>query len=137
MTESAGARMTTTTMRACFEGDADPNDWVGMLLSGGPWFAPDPDTPACGSVRYVPPAETTDGVERMFVCDLPVDHTAWKHRQVTDPVDGHTIEWAPRGSAAAPRTSGGRHRSTSVQAREVRPIAISTSRAAPQSPSDR
>ncbi|MEI4420377.1 hypothetical protein V9056_10750, partial [Streptococcus agalactiae] len=67
--------MKTTTMRACFGKDMATETMLDHLFRGE-WFIPDPDTPACGSMLYVPPAATNDGIERMFCCDRPADHPA-------------------------------------------------------------
>lgn len=87
--------MKTTTMRPAFGGDLPPEETIGHLLRGD-WFLPDPDTPACGAVLYVPPAATNDGTERMFCCDRPADHQLQgepRHRQVIDLEEGKTSEW--------------------------------------------
>lgn len=86
------ATLPTTTMISCFEGNPS-GDTVLTHVMRGEWFLPDPKTPACGLVRYVRPDETNDGVERMFVCDLPAGHAEQRHRQVTDAAEGETITW--------------------------------------------
>lgn len=87
------ATLPTTTMVGCFEGNP-PGETVLARVLRGEWFLPDPSTPACGLVRYVRPDETNDGVERMFVCDLPAGHAEERHRQVTDAAEGKTLTWA-------------------------------------------
>lgn len=87
-------RLPTTTMVACFEGKPSVDEEVLAHLLRGEWFLPDPTIPACGIVRYVRPEETNDGMERMFVCDLPDGHPSEvRHRQVTDVAAGKAITW--------------------------------------------
>lgn len=87
-------RLPTTTMVACFEGKPFLDDEALTHLLHGQWFLPDPSTPACGIVRYVRPEETNDGMERMFVCDLPAGHPEDQHRQVTNVTEGKAILWS-------------------------------------------
>lgn len=88
-------RLPTTTMVACFEGNRSLDEQALTHLLRGEWFLPDPSIPACGIVRYIRPEETNDGVERMFVCDLPANHHEDRHRQVTDVGEGKAITWTP------------------------------------------
>ncbi|WP_280407487.1 hypothetical protein [Nocardia brasiliensis] len=91
-------KMTTTTMVFRFENTDDPEAntaAINALFRGQGWYVADPDTPACGSVIYVGADKTTDGIERMFCCDLPADHPPTRrHRQVTDADEGQVIEWS-------------------------------------------
>lgn len=86
-------RLPATTMVGCFEGNPSGQVVLEHVLRGE-WFVADPDTPACGLVRYVRPEETNDGMERVFVCDLPEGHAEERHRQVTDVAEGETITWS-------------------------------------------
>lgn len=69
----------------------------GMVLDRlpPPWYVP-VEAPACGHVLHVAAEDTTDGVERRFVCDLPAGHEDRQHRQVTDNEEGHTLTWTLR-----------------------------------------
>ena len=89
-------RLPTTTMISVVD-HAQGTDIVDHILRGE-WFIQDLETPACGTVLYVPADQTNDGVERMFVCDLPASHPD-RHRQVTDMAEGTTLTW---GSDATP-----------------------------------
>lgn len=80
-------------MRPCFGPDVPGLDVIEHVMRGE-WFVPDPETPACGVVLYVPADRTTDHTERMFVCDKPEGHpAAEQHRQVTDAAEGQALEW--------------------------------------------
>ena len=89
------ARLPTTTMQPCWtDGDEKASvEDVFARVTSGHWFVPDPSTPGCGVVLYVPADRTTDRTERMFVCDRPADHTEEKHRQVVDNAGGETFSW--------------------------------------------
>ncbi|MGW5388177.1 hypothetical protein [Nocardia sp. NPDC003963] len=88
--------METVTMVGLFDttDNAERNTaGVNALLSGKPWFSPDPSIPVCGSVLHVPAAVTNDGLERRFVCDRAAEHGDKSHRQVTDADEGKVFEW--------------------------------------------
>ena len=87
-------RLPTTTMVATFEGKPSLDEEALGHLLRGEWFLQDPSIPACGVVRYVRPEETNDGMERIFVCDLPDGHHEDRHRQVTDVAGGTIITWS-------------------------------------------
>ena len=71
-------------------------DLLAAFLGGAPWYSPDPATPACGAVHYVPPEASDDGTERMYCCDRAASSCtpSTKHRQVTDAEEPTVYMWS-------------------------------------------
>lgn len=103
-------RLSTTTMRGVSEANEGAKgedmlagvmsgrgaDLLAMVMGDAPWYRPDPNTPACGAVRYVSPEESDDRTESMYCCDRAADSCtpATGHRQVIDAEAPIVFPWS-------------------------------------------